>query len=138
MIMFFADEFFTDAYVMEISTQALYLILLLSAPMLMAALGVGLVISILQATTQVQEQTLSFVPKLIATFVSVVVCGTWISSMVGGFATRIFTDISQMGPKPYFDRNYNKRKQQQQGGPKSPESYLKRGYITMNELRNLS
>lgn len=126
-MLFFADEFFTDAYVMEICTQALYLILLLSAPMLMAALGVGLVISILQATTQVQEQTLSFVPKLIATFVSVVVCGTWISGMVGGFATRIFTDIAQMGPKPYFDRDYNKRKAKQQ-------SYLQRGYVTLAEL----
>ncbi len=125
------NEFFTDAYVMEICTQALFLILLLSAPMLMAALGVGLVISILQATTQVQEQTLSFVPKLIATFVSVVVCGTWISSMVGGFATRIFTDIAQMGPKPYFDRNYNKRKANQ-------ESYLRRGYITVSELQDFA
>ncbi|HNG89869.1 MAG TPA: flagellar biosynthetic protein FliQ, partial [Saprospiraceae bacterium] len=46
---------------MEISSNAMYLILLLSAPMLMSALGVGLVISILQATTQIQEQTLSFV-----------------------------------------------------------------------------
>ena len=125
------NEFFTDAYVMEICTQALFLILLLSAPMLMAALGVGLVISILQATTQVQEQTLSFVPKLIATFVSVVLCGTWISSMVGGFATRIFTDIAQMGPKPYFDRNYNKRKANQ-------ESYLRRGYITVSELQDFA
>ena len=125
------NEFFTDAYVMEICTQALFLILLLSAPMLLAALGVGLVISILQATTQVQEQTLSFVPKLIATFVSVVVCGTWISSMVGGFATRIFTDIAQMGPKPYFDRNYNKRKANQ-------ESYLRRGYITVSELQDFA
>ena len=96
--MFFGVEhFFTDEYVMEVSTQALYLILLLSAPMLMAALGVGLIISILQATTQVQEQTLSFVPKLVVTFLSTVICGNWICSMLASFAVRIFSDIGQMG-----------------------------------------
>lgn len=96
--MFFAAEFFTDEYVMEISTQALYLILLLSAPMLMAALGIGLVISILQATTQIQEQTLSFVPKLVVTFLSCVICGQWICGMLASFAVRVFSDISHMGP----------------------------------------
>lgn len=97
--MFFGAEFFTDEYIMEISSQAMYLILLLSAPMLFSALGVGLVISILQATTQIQEQTLSFVPKLLATFLSCIICGTWIAGMVGGFATRIFTDIGSLGPR---------------------------------------
>lgn len=96
--MFIGSEMFTDTYIMEVCTQALYLILVLSAPMLMSALVVGLVISILQATTQVQEQTLSFVPKIIATFVSLVVCGTWISSMLSAYAVRIFTDIGRIGP----------------------------------------
>ena len=95
----FGMEFFTDEYIMEISSQAMYLILLLSAPMLMSALGVGLVISILQATTQIQEQTLSFVPKLLATFLSCLICGTWIANMCGGFATRMFMDIGSMGPR---------------------------------------
>lgn len=95
----FGLEFFTDEYIMEISSQAMYLILLLSAPMLFSALGVGLVISILQATTQIQEQTLSFVPKLLATFLSCIICGTWIAGMIGGFATRIFNDIGHLGPK---------------------------------------
>jgi flagellar biosynthetic protein FliQ len=66
--------------------------------MLISALAVGLVISILQATTQVQEQTLSFVPKIVATFVSVVLCGTWISSMLANFAARVLGDIARMGP----------------------------------------
>lgn len=95
----FGAEFFTDEYIIEISSNAMYLILLLSSPMLMSALGVGLVISILQATTQIQEQTLSFVPKLLATFLSCIICGTWIAGMVGGFATRIFNDIGSMGPR---------------------------------------
>jgi flagellar biosynthetic protein FliQ len=91
-------DFFSDEYIMEISTQALYLILLLSAPMLMSALAVGLVVSIIQATTSVQEQTLAFVPKLMATFISSLICGPWICGMVGGFASKLFMDIEHMGP----------------------------------------
>ena len=92
------EEFFTDAYVMEVGSEALFLILILSAPMLMSALCVGLVISVLQATTQVQEQTLSFVPKIVATFGSLVICGTWIASMMSSYATRVFNDIQNIGP----------------------------------------
>ena len=95
----FGEEFFTDEFIMQISSKAMYLILLLSAPMLFSALGVGLVISILQATTQIQEQTLSFVPKLLAVFLSCIICGTWISGMVGGYAAEIFGYIQSMGPK---------------------------------------
>ena len=96
--MFFAGEYFTDEFVMEICTQALYLILLLSAPMLMSALAIGLVISVLQATTQIQEQTLSFVPKLAITFASCLICGNWICSMLASFAERVFSEIAHMGP----------------------------------------
>lgn len=97
-MMFPGADFFDEGYVMSLCTQALYLILLLSAPMLVSALGVGLVISILQATTQVQEQTLSFVPKIVATFLSIIVCGTWIANMLSTFAVRVFSDIARMGP----------------------------------------
>jgi flagellar biosynthesis protein FliQ len=80
----------TEDFVLHITSRALYLTLLLSAPMLMSALIVGLAISIIQATTQIQEQTISFVPKIIATFASVIICGTWISSMITQFAVEIF------------------------------------------------
>ncbi len=93
-----AEELFTDQYVLDICSQALYLILLLSAPMLLSALFVGLIISILQATTQIQEQTLSFVPKIVATFLSMVVCGTWMMSMLTNFAHKVWGDISRLGP----------------------------------------
>ena len=82
----------------EISTQALFLILLLSAPMLMSALSIGLVVSLLQATTQIQEQTLGFVPKLMAVFISALICGPWIGGMVGNFASKLFSDIAHLGP----------------------------------------
>ncbi|MCD6309535.1 MAG: flagellar biosynthesis protein FliQ [Candidatus Eremiobacteraeota bacterium] len=83
----------SEEYVLYVCGQALYLIMILSAPMLVSALVVGLVISVLQATTQVQEQTLSFVPKIIATFVAVLVAGSWIAQMLGRFALEVFKSI---------------------------------------------
>jgi flagellar biosynthetic protein FliQ len=88
-----------EAYVLSITGQTMYLILLLSSPMLMAALVVGLTISIIQATTQVQEQTLSFVPKIVATFMALIITGSWIASMVSNFAMSIFNHIANMGPR---------------------------------------
>ncbi|MCE1247196.1 MAG: flagellar biosynthesis protein FliQ [Firmicutes bacterium] len=88
-----------ETYVLAVTGQTLYLILLLSAPMLIAALVVGLAISILQATTQVQEQTLSFVPKIVATFVAILATGTWIAGMVANFAMSIINNIPNLGPK---------------------------------------
>ncbi len=87
-----------ESYVISVTTQCVHLILILSAPMLLAALCTGLLISILQATTQVQEQTLSFVPKIIATFMAVIVTGTWIASMISSFAVQIFNSIPSLGP----------------------------------------
>lgn len=86
----------TPDYVLYICSQSLYLILLLSAPMLIAALVTGLVISVLQATTQIQEQTISFVPKIVATFLAVIVCGTWISGMISRFTIEIFRNIPNL------------------------------------------
>ena len=80
----------TEEFVLYITSKALQLTLLLSAPMLLAALATGLVISILQATTQVQEQTISFVPKIVATFAALIVCSTWIIAMISQFAIEVF------------------------------------------------
>ena len=95
----FAQSFFTEEFIMEVSTRALFLIMLLSAPMLISALAVGLVISIIQATTQIQEQTLSSVPKMAITFVSLIVCGPWIMDMISSYAKELFHYIEIMGPK---------------------------------------
>jgi flagellar biosynthetic protein FliQ len=64
-----------DAYIISVAKQGLYLVLILSAPPIVAALMVGLFVSILQATTQVQEQTLTFVPKLVAIIAVIAVLG---------------------------------------------------------------
>ena len=67
----------TPQSVITIGQQALYVMLVLSAPLLLAALVVGLVVSILQAATQINEMTLSFIPKLIATVTALVIAGPW-------------------------------------------------------------
>ena len=62
--------------------QALFVTLLVSAPLLLVALAVGLLVSIVQAATQINEMTLSFIPKLIALFATLVVAGPWILSLL--------------------------------------------------------
>ena len=66
-----------EAYLISITKQALYLTLILSAPAVAAAMMIGLVVSLVQATTQVQEQTLTFVPKLVAVIVTLALVGPW-------------------------------------------------------------
>lgn len=85
-----------ETYILGICTQALYLILLVSAPMLISALVVGLIISIIQATTQIQEQTLSFVPKIVVTFIAAMLAGPWIGSTIGRFAVELFKAIPRL------------------------------------------
>lgn len=97
-ILIFAQTHFTEEYIMEISTRGLFLIMLLSAPMLLSALCVGLCISVIQATTQIQEQTLASVPKMGITFVSLIVCGPWIMDSLSTYARELWLSIALMGP----------------------------------------
>lgn len=68
----------TEADVVEISTQMIWVIVKSSAPLLLVSLIVGLVISIFQTVTSIQEQTLTFVPKLLAIFITLLLTGNWI------------------------------------------------------------
>jgi len=86
----------SEGYVLDIFRQAIYNILIMSMPMLLAALIVGLVISVFQATTQIQEQTLSFVPKVIAIFLVVLVAGPWLLSTIVTFTESLFKFIPEM------------------------------------------
>lgn len=74
----------------SLAGEALWLILLLSLPPLLASLVVGLVISLLQALTQVQEQTLTFVPKIIATILVLIITAGWMLDTLREFAARVF------------------------------------------------
>jgi flagellar biosynthetic protein FliQ len=86
----------TPTTVIDLGRQALELTLLVSAPLFIAALVTGLLISIFQAATQINEQTLSFVPKLIATFITLVLAGPWMITMMTDFIRRLFESIPSM------------------------------------------
>lgn len=83
--------------VMSIGGSALWMIFVLSAPMLFGALGFGLIIAILQAITSVQEQTLGFVPKLLVTFAMLLVFGPWLSKSMLTFTAEIWKKIEVIG-----------------------------------------
>jgi len=86
----------TEEFILYITSKALQLTLMLALPMLLAALVTGLVISILQATTQIQEQTISFVPKIIATFAVLIACSSWIIAMMSQFAVEVFAGFPKI------------------------------------------
>lgn len=79
--------------VMDIGRQAVEITLMMSAPLFLAALVTGLTVSIFQAATQINEMTLSFVPKLIAIFLAAVLAGPWMVTLITDFATRLITSI---------------------------------------------
>ena len=80
----------TEEVIIDIFTQTLVLIIKVSAPMLLVSLVVGLIISILQTVTSIQEQTLTFVPKLLAIFLTLILAGNWILSMLKEFVIELF------------------------------------------------
>jgi flagellar biosynthetic protein FliQ len=86
----------TSQSVMTIGQQALELTLLVSAPLLGTALLVGLVVSIFQAATQINEMTLSFIPKLVAIFVVMVIAGPWMLQLLVDYMQRLFSDIPNL------------------------------------------
>lgn len=79
--------------VMDVGIEAIRTVLLISAPVLLLGLLVGLIVSIIQATTQIQEQTLSFIPKLVAIALALLVFGPWMMSMMYDFTINIFENI---------------------------------------------
>lgn len=84
----------TTDIVIDIAREALWLIIKCSAPLLLVSLVVGLIISIFQTVTSIQEQTLTFVPKIISIFITLILCGGWIMDNIVSFMTRLFEDFS--------------------------------------------
>ena len=82
--------------VINLMSEALQLTLLVSAPLLLTALIVGLVVSVFQAATQINEMTLSFIPKLVGVFVAIVICGPWILQLLIDYTQRLFSGIPGM------------------------------------------
>jgi flagellar biosynthesis protein FliQ len=84
-------------FVIELARKAVETILLVSAPMLIAGLVVGLVISIFQAATQINEQTLAFIPKIIAVLVALLIFAPWMIKIMVSFTTGIISSIATVG-----------------------------------------
>ncbi|ABY92962.1 flagellar biosynthesis protein FliQ [Thermoanaerobacter brockii subsp. lactiethylicus] len=80
--------------VIDIGREALTVALKVASPLLAVALGVGLLISIFQATTQIQEQTLSFVPKIVAILISLILFGPWMLTTLVNYTQRLFLNIN--------------------------------------------
>jgi flagellar biosynthetic protein FliQ len=85
----------TNQTVLTIAQEALQITVLVSAPLLLTALLVGLLVSVFQAATQINEMTLSFIPKLLAMFAVLIVSGPWILSMLVDYMQRLYTSIPQ-------------------------------------------
>ena len=86
----------TQDMAIQVGREALFMVMLVSAPMLGLGLIVGVIVSIFQATTQIQEQTLVFVPKIIATFVAILLFGPWILGMLVDYTREILTSFNSV------------------------------------------
>lgn len=83
----------SEGLVIEIMQNAMLQVILLSAPMLGLALIVGLAVSVFQATTQIQEQTLAFVPKILAVLIATIVFGPWILNTIVDYTEELFGNL---------------------------------------------
>ena len=82
--------------VIDVLMQAITVVILSAAPMLLVAMIVGLLVSIFQATTQINEQTLAFVPKIVCVMLALLLFGGFIFGNIGGFVTRLFDQLNSM------------------------------------------
>ncbi|CCQ93026.1 component of the flagellar export machinery [[Clostridium] ultunense Esp] len=80
--------------VLKLAQDAIKTILMVSAPMLIFSLVVGLIVSIIQAVTQIQEATLAFVPKIVAVLLSLIIFGPWILKVITQFTTDLLTNVN--------------------------------------------
>ncbi|HPP96278.1 MAG TPA: flagellar biosynthesis protein FliQ, partial [Spirochaetota bacterium] len=80
----------TDLMVIKIMRESLMTVLIVSAPILGVGMFVGLIISIIQTTTSIQEQTLTFVPKIVAIFITIILLGSWMIRVLVNYTNNIF------------------------------------------------
>lgn len=85
-----------SAYVAQLTNEAILLTILISAPSIVASLVVGLAVALFSATTQIQEQTLSFAPKMVFVYISIAVTGGWVGGLMLRFATRCLGEFQNI------------------------------------------
>ena len=83
-------------YAVEVGRDALLMVMLVSAPMLGLGLLVGLLVSVFQATTQIQEQTLAFIPKIIAVFVAILIFGPWMLRLLMDYTQQLLLILPKL------------------------------------------
>ena len=83
----------TPDTVIDLTQQTLYVIAMISAPMLLSALAIGLLIGMFQAATSINEQTLSFIPKLLVLLLSIMIAGPWMLNLLLSFTRRLYLGI---------------------------------------------
>ena len=84
----------TEGQVLDIAREAIYQIIINASPVLLISLVVGLVVSIFQTVTSIQEQTLTFVPKIICVFLGIMLLGSWILNNLSGYIIHLWSDFS--------------------------------------------
>ena len=83
----------SGALVVQLGQEALFVVMLVAAPMLGLGLMVGLMVSVFQATTSIQEQTLAFIPKIIAVFVAILIFGPWMLRIMVEYLTNVLVNL---------------------------------------------
>ncbi len=86
----------TPEVVLDVGREALVVIALLSAPLLLSALAVGLLVGMIQAATQIQEMTLTFIPKLIVLALTLLISGSWMLNLITDFSTTLIQSIPDL------------------------------------------
>ena len=84
----------TAEAVTDIARDAIYMMIITSAPLLLVSLIVGLIVSIFQTVTSIQEQTLTFVPKILAVFITLMIGGSWMLNNMSGFMVDLWSNFS--------------------------------------------
>ena len=84
----------SESAVLDIARDAIYTIIITSAPLLLVSLIIGLIVSIFQTVTSIQEQTLTFVPKIIGVFVTMLICGSWMLNNMTSLIERLWSNFS--------------------------------------------
>ena len=83
-----------EQVVLDIIRDALFMIIKVSMPILLTGLVVGLIVSIFQTATSIQEQTLAFIPKIVAVFLSIIIFGSWIMNVLSAYTTELFKSFN--------------------------------------------
>jgi flagellar biosynthetic protein FliQ len=87
----------TPEFAISLGRQAIETVLLLASPLLLAGLAVGLLVSIFQAATQINEQTMTFIPKIVVVFVTLLICAPWMIRTLLTFTRSIIGNIANVG-----------------------------------------